>query len=203
MKNWDEIYASPVYSVGDQAKLPGDFRVIDFDADGVYDETKDIAPYGYSDIPQNTYTATLGLDYKGFSLMLQFYGVNNVTRDVTRTNFIQNMDIAYSHAQDYWSLDNLTGTSFLPRWKAAGNGSTMTANYYKVDGSYVRLKNAEIAYTFNEKILKKIGMSGCRVYVNGNNLIFWSKELPDDRETGSGLAYPNVKRFNFGIDIKF
>lgn len=200
MKNWDEIYSSPVYATNDASKLPGDFRVIDFNADGNYDATKDIAPYGYSDIPQNTYSATLGFDFKGFSLMLQFYGVSNVTRNVTKNNFSNGLDIAYSHAQDYWSPDNPTGTSFLPRWKAAGN---MTANYYYVDGSYVRLKNAELSYTFNKAALKKLGLSGLRVYVNGNNLCFWSKELPDDREIGNGAFYPNTKRFNIGIDLKF
>lgn len=200
MKNWDEIYASPVYATNDATKLPGDFRVIDFNADGNYDATKDIAPYGYSDIPQNTYSATLGFDFKGFSLMLQFYGVSNVTRNVTKANFSNGLDIAYSHAQDYWSPDNPTGTSFLPRWKAAGD---MQANYYYVDGSYVRLKNAELSYTFNKAALKKLGLSGLRLYVNGNNLCFWSKELPDDREIGNGAFYPNTKRFNIGIDLKF
>lgn len=200
MKNWDEIYSSPSYATNDDKKLPGDFRVIDFNADGNYDATKDIAPYGYSDIPQNTYSATLGFDFKGFSLMVQFYGVSNVTRNVTKANFSNNLDIAYSHAQDYWSPDNPTGTSFLPRWKAAGD---MQANYYYIDGSYVRLKNAELSYTFNKAALKKLGLSGLRLYVNGNNLCFWSKELPDDREIGNGAFYPNTKRFNIGIDLKF
>ncbi|HIW65455.1 MAG TPA: TonB-dependent receptor [Candidatus Alistipes intestinipullorum] len=200
MKNWDEIYASPVYATNDASKLPGDFRVIDFNADGNYDATKDIAPYGYSDIPQNTYSATLGFDFKGFSLMLQFYGVNNVTRNVTKNSFDQGFDLAYSHALDYWSLDNPTGESFLPRWKAAGN---MPANYYYVDGSYIRLKNAELSYTFDKRMLRKLGLSSLRLYINGNNLLFWSKELPDDREIGNGSFYPNVKRFNIGIDLKF
>lgn len=200
MKNWDEIYSSPVYATNDASKLPGDFRVIDFNADGNYDATKDIAPYGYSDIPQNTYSASFGFDFKGFSVMLQFYGVSNVTRNVTKNSFDQGFDLAYAHAQDYWSLENPTGESFLPRWKASGN---MPANYYYVDGSYIRLKNAEISYTFDKKTLKALGLSGLRVYVNGNNLLFWSKELPDDREIGNGSFYPNMKRFNIGIDLKF
>ena len=79
----------------------------------------------------------------------------------------------------------------------------MPANYYYVDGSYVRLKNAELSYTFNKSTLQKLGLSGLRVYVNGNNLCFWSKELPDDREIGNGSFYPNTKRFNIGIDLKF
>ena len=108
--------------------------------------------------------------------------------------------IAYAHALDYWSVDNPSGESFLPRWAAPGQ---MNANYYLVDGSYCRLKNAEIAYNFSGGILKKLTVSSLRIYLNGNNLLFWSKELPDDREYGYGNSYPSVKRFNLGVDIKF
>ncbi len=200
MTNWDEIYATPSYSVNDGYKLPGDMSVIDYDADGIYDGSKDAAPYGYSNIPQNTYSATVGANYKNWNIMLQFYGVNNVTRNTSRSNFNNSTDIAYAHALDYWSVDNPSGESFLPRWAAPGQ---MTANYYLVDGSYCRLKNAEIAYNFSGGILRKLTVSSLRIYLNGNNLLFWSKELPDDREYGYGSSYPSVKRFNFGVDIKF
>jgi hypothetical protein len=46
-----------------------------------------------------------------------------------------------------------------------------------------------------------------RVYVNGNNLLFWSK-MPDDREANIGSsnyagqgAYPTVRRINLGLNI--
>ena len=200
MQNWDQVYSSPAYATSDSYKLPGDFRVIDFNADGNYDGNKDGAPVGYSNVPQNTYSYTVGADYKGFSLMLQFYGVNNVTRNVGKTNFDSGYDIAYGHTLDYWSVRNPSGTSFLPRWKANGN---MIADYYMADGSYLRLKNAEVAYTFDKPILKKLGMAGLRIYLNGANLLFWSKQLPDDREFGTGNAYPATKRINLGVDVKF
>ena len=82
---------------------------------------------------------------KGFSAMVQFYGVNNVTRYVARTNFDTYTDIAYSYAQNYWSIDNPNGDSFSSKVEALGG---QTANSYYLDGSYIRLKNAEIAYTF-------------------------------------------------------
>ena len=62
--------------------LPGDYNIIDFNADGVID-TKDQVPYACSSTPQNTYNATIGFEWKGFSCFVQFYGVTNVTRDVT------------------------------------------------------------------------------------------------------------------------
>ena len=79
------------------------------------------------------------------------------------------------------------------------------------DGSYIRLKNAELAYTFekSKSFIKRIGMESLRVYVNGNNLYVWTK-MPDDRESnfaGTGWAsqgaYPTVKRFNIGANITF
>ena len=78
---------------------------------------------------------------------------------------------------------------------------------YMYDGSYIRLKNAEIAYTFSGDRMKKWGVNSLRLYLNGNNLWFWSR-MPDDRESntaGTGWAsqgaYPTVKRFNLGIKI--
>lgn len=198
---WDEVYASTALVSNDQNKLPGDYNIIDFDADGVIDNSKDCAPYGYSTRPQNTCSLSLGADYKGFSFMVQFYGVNNVTRLVTFNNFISGYDVAYAHTLDAWSKDNLDATSYLPRWKTTG---PPTGNYFQYDASYLRLKTAEIAYVFSGERIKRSGMSALRVFLNGNNLIFWSK-LPDDKEQGNDKygGYPNSIRINLGVDIKF
>ena len=78
---------------------------------------------------------------------------------------------------------------------------------YMYDGSYIRLKNAEVAYTFTGNRMKKWGVRSLRLYLNGNNLWFWSR-MPDDRESNSAAtgwasqgAYPTVKRFNLGLKI--
>ena len=76
------------------------------------------------------------------------------------------------------------------------------------DGSYIRLKNAEIGYTFSsEKWVKSLGLSSLKFYLNGNNIWLWTR-MPDDRESnfaGTGWAsqgaYPTVKRFNIGIKV--
>ena len=52
---------------------------------------------------------------------------------------------------------------------------------YFYDGSYLRLKNAEVAYQFNSGWINKIGLQSLRVYVSGNNLLLWT-DMPDDRE---------------------
>ena len=200
LNTWDDIYASTALSSNDGQRLPGDYGLLDFNGDGVLDGTKDAAPYGYSTRPQNNYNMSLGADYKGFSGMLQFYGVNNVTRNIMISNFVSNLDVAYDHTLDYWSKENPNASSFLPRWKT----SASTAQYYLYDGSYLRLKTAELAYTFSGNNLKKLGLSSLKIFLNGNDLIFWSK-LPDDREYGTEKygGYPNTYRVNLGFDLKF
>lgn len=200
IQTWDDIYASTRYHSLDGEKLPGNYFITDFNSDGVID-AKDVAPYGYSTRPQNNYNLSLGADYKGFSVMLQFYGVNNVTRMVPMNNFLNNTDVAYAHTLDRWSKDNPNGSSIAPRWKTAGQ---YNAEYFLFDGSYLRLKTAELAYTFEGKNINLAGISSLKLYMNGHNLFFWS-DLPDDREQGSDRfgAYPTSRRINLGVDIKF
>jgi TonB-linked SusC/RagA family outer membrane protein len=205
---WDELYASTIHSTNDAAKLPGNYNILDYNADGIID-AKDNIPYGYTGTPQNTYNNTVGVNWKGFSAFVQFYGVNNVTRQVVLTSLGSQNHVVYDQGS-YWSQDNTNADQPMPRWLATAsefnNGSR-----YMYDGSYLRLKNAEIAYTFDGKTnwIKSAGLQSIRFYFNGNNLFLWSN-MPDDREAnyaGTGWAsqgaYPTVKRFNFGANIIF
>ena len=202
--NWDEVYASVQQETNDNAKLPGYYNILDYNGDGVIN-SYDNVPYGYSEVPENTYNLSLGFDYKGFSAMVQFYGVNNVSRTIPFDNFYLYQDVVFTSVADYWSKTNTTATSFLPRWKTQGE---FIGNYYVYDGSYIRLKTAEVAYTFKDSFTKRIGLASLRIFLNGNNLFFWS-DLPDDREAawqGGGAAagsYPTSKRFNLGVDLTF
>jgi TonB-linked SusC/RagA family outer membrane protein len=200
--SWDQVYGSTQVDQYDNNKLPGNFNLIDYNGDGIVNSFDNV-PYGYPERPQNTYTGSVGLEYKKFSLFVQFYGVNNVTRNLYQTNFNAKLDAVFKQG-DYWTSANPNATSPLPRWK-----STLYSygDFYNYDGSYVRLKNAEIAYSFDGAWLRRAGMQSLRVFANGNNLLFWSK-LPDDREANIGSAnysgqgaYPTVRRINFGFNL--
>ncbi len=204
--NWDEVYASIPTETNDLSKLPGYYDLIDFNADGLIKGSEDGAPIGYSEIPQNTGSLTLGGNYKGLSMMVQFYGVNNANRSVQFNNYVNDVDILFAHVHDYWSKDNPDATSFLPRWKTVAEN---VGDYFIYDASYLRLRTVEVAYSFNDLAwVKQAGFSNMRLFLNGNNLFFWSK-LPDDREqtyTGGSAtegAYPTVKRINLGIELTF
>jgi TonB-linked SusC/RagA family outer membrane protein len=204
--NWDEVYASIPTETNDLQKLPGYYDLIDFNADGVIKSSEDAAPVGYSTVPQNTGNLTLGAQVKQLSLMVQLFGVNNANRWIPFQNFRNDIDIVFAHAADYWSKDNPDASSFLPRWKTQAQN---IGHYYLYDASYLRLRIVEVAYSFNNKPwVKNAGFTNFRLFLNGNNLYFWSK-LPDDRETThSGAndtqgAYPTTKRINLGIDLTF
>ncbi|RKD13306.1 SusC/RagA family TonB-linked outer membrane protein [Pelobium manganitolerans] len=205
---WDQLYASTVTDNGDLQKLPGNYNLLDYNADGIID-SKDNIPFAFPSVPQHTFNATVGIDWKGFTAFVQVYGVNNVTRQVVFNSLSGQNHLVYDQGS-FWSKDNTNPDTPLPRWLSTPS-SYNDANRSMYDGSYIRLKNAEIAYTFRKEnsFVKKIGIESLRLFVNGNNLAVWTK-MPDDRESnfaGTGWAsqgaYPTVKRFNLGTNIIF
>lgn len=126
--------------------------------------------------------------------------MTNVTRDVSLTSFGNKLNTVYDIGT-WWSKDNTSADVVVPRWSSSPSYNTSTQFLY--DGSYIRLKNAEIAYTFTDGWIKKLGVKNMKIYLNGNNLWLWTR-MPDDREanlSGAGYlgAYPTVRRYNLGI----
>ena len=201
MSNWDDVYASIPLSNDMQYRRPGYYNMLDFNSDGVHDGNTDSAPYGYPVRPQNTWNWSGGTDYHGFSLMVQFYGAYNATKNHSVWDFHKNTPLFFEHLDGYWTVDNPDSDIVLPSWKG---GATTDGYRDYFDASYVRLKNVELAYNFSGK-----GDASYRVYINGNNLLLWS-HLPDDRENNrsSGEArvrgdYPTFRRVNIGINVNF
>lgn len=202
---WDDVIAMTPHNSSDDQRLPGQPIMVDYNGDGVIDSA-DSAPYGYSGTPQNTYNATIGWDWKGWSVYLQFYGVTNVNRTVVFESYRGKLNTLFAGV-NFWSPNGTDIDRPLPVWNSTPayyNGWDNRYNHY--DGSYVRLKNAEIAYTWTSNSwIKHLGLSSLKLYFNGNNLWVWSK-MPDDRESnfaGTGNAsqgaYPTVRRFNIGL----
>ena len=202
INTYDELYSTPEREKDDSQVLIGDHYIVDFNGDGKVDETNDQAPYGYTGNPEHTYNATIGWEWKGFSMFAQLYGVTGVTRDVTLTSFGDQLLTVYDTGS-WWNAQNGGGEVVVPRFSTQVSYNNGTQ--YLFDGSYFRLKNVEIAYTWTKGWIKKIGFSSLKVYLNGNNLLLITK-MPDDRESnygwsGSGGAYPTVRRYNFGFKL--
>ena len=200
LQTWDEVIGSPAHDTNDAQRLPGDYYIVDFNGDGIVDN-KDSAPYGYTGTPENTYNATIGVEYKGFSAFVQLYGVTNVTRDVNLTSFGSKLSTVYNIGE-WWSPLTPHADVVVPDFNRTPSYNNGTQ--YLFDGSYFRVKNLEIAYTATDGWIKKIGLNSLKIYLNGNNLWLWTR-MPDDRESnlsgysGGGGAYPTVRRFNLGV----
>lgn len=198
--NWDELYGSTSHDALDDGRMPGNYVILDYDGDGTI-TTFDQIPYGFSNVPENTVNFQFGLDYKGFSGFVQFYGASNVTRYVNMNSLGGVRNTAFDEGS-YWSKDNVNGDVPLPRWQVQASPYT-TGTRFLHDGSYVRLKYAELSYTFtNQAFMERVGLTSLKLFVNGNNLMLWTK-MPDDREsnTGGNTAYPTQKRYNLGLRI--
>ena len=199
--SYDELYGSPKHEANNDSRIPGDYYIVDFDGNGIIDQD-DQAPYGYSGTPQNTYNATVGFEWKGFSCFAQFYGVTNVNRTVSLDCFTNRYNVVFDTGS-WWSETGDAADFVTPRWLsskvAAYNGTQ-----YVYDASFIRLKNVEVSYTFKNTLTRQLGISGLRVFISGNNLWMWSR-MPDDREgnfSGAGAnygAYPIMKRVNLGV----
>ena len=203
-QSWDDVIAMTPHNTNDNQKLPGQYIITDFNGDGVID-TNDSAPYGFTGTPQNTYNATIGIDYKGFSIYAQFYGVNNVSRYVAFNSLPKSYVHTVFKEGAYWSPSTPNG---IPSLRMNSTPSYYEGTRFLYDGSFCRLKNLEVAYTWNDGWIKSLGLSMLKVYVNGNNLFLWT-DMPDDRESnfaGTGLAsqgaYPTMKRINFGFKLE-
>lgn len=207
VNNWDDVYSAPGFLSGNTERMPGEYRIVDYNGNGTLD-ADDVAPYSYPrDRPQHTYGLTFGGDYKGLSLTVQFYGIYNVTRQYSWQvfpfgNTVKTGPVMEEFAYNSWTPDNTDAKyrSMLVFLQSAQSLGTFSY----VDGSFLRLKTAEIGYALSPAKAKFLGVNSLRFFLNGNNLFLWSKTL-DDREgvDTSDPIYPLVKRFNFGVTVKF
>lgn len=215
---WEEVNLPnrPAMQSQNNYVMPGDTRYKDINGDGIIDQ-KDQVPIGYPTFPEITYGISLGGSFKGIDFSILFQGATNYSRMYVASNsHIRPYDNGLStlaFIPEYsWSQEKyLNGEDIkLPRLTADMsqfnnyNGST----FLLADASYLRLKNAEIGYTFDSNLLKRIGISNCRIYINGNNLYTWMGLFPGiDPEQGliggDGSYYPMTRTFNTGINLQF
>lgn len=190
---------------------PGDLKYRDLNKDGFIDE-RDETFIGYSDIPENTYALSLGVNWKGWGLNVMFQGVNNVSRyyDAEARFAFINGGKAKEHHLQRWDpaqseTYNLANAKYpLLHYDSYGDHNQRANSFFLIDGSFIRLKNIELSYNLPVNWAKVVGMSDCRLFVNASNLITWDKldGLIDPESNGSN-RYPIMKTVNFGVNIKF
>ncbi|QLE02200.1 TonB-dependent receptor [Galbibacter sp. BG1] len=206
-----------VNAAADQGDLtaPGDLRYADISGpdgtpDGVIDEN-DRTFIGDA-VPDVSYGFNLNLGYKNFDLSAQFQGVygNDIwsetkfyTQSYARTN---NLSTAVLNA---WTPQNPSTTT--PRtYPQTLADNDRVSDFFIEDGSYLRLKNLQIGYTFSNEVLDKLGnLSKFRLYMAGQN-VFTIADYTDvgfDPEIGSGgidnVVYPQARTITFGLQLGF
>ncbi len=172
----------------------------------------DFAQIGRSNVPQYTYGATFGINYKDFDLSVLFQGVANVSTDFRGWGVWENYGNGFLTERhlNAWTPERATKglpIDFPALSASATNGQdpSMPSDYWIENTSYLRLKNAEIGYTLVHRWSDKIGAQKIRIYANGFNLITWDKMVNKgyDPESSGPLTYPIYRTYNFGINVIF
>ena len=97
---------------------------------------------------------------------------------------------------------------FYPRLaygNAANKNNSAASTWWVKDVDFLRLKTMDVGYNFKKDFLERINVKNARIYVQGVNLLYWSKFKLWDPElnTGNGTRYPNVRTISMGIQATF
>jgi hypothetical protein len=185
----------------------GDFRYADTDGNGVINEADKVKLGSY--IPDFTFGLNFNFGYKGISLSLDFQGQsgNSIYNAKQASRFsLLNWETKFN---DYWTGPGSTNEDPRP---AAGGINYQPSDYFVEDGSFLRLRTAQLSYAFNDALLSKIGMRNAMVYVRGTNLFTvteysgYSPEIginnPLDGALDQGI-YPITRIYSAGINLTF
>ena len=209
----DEIAANARYG----SPRPGHLRYKDQNGDNTIDN-RDKVFFG-SYIPSSSYGINLAINYKKVDFSVFGYGVagNKVYNALKGTRIDGG--------------ENITAETFAQRWTGPGSTNehpgaardSYASSYYLESGSYFRLNNITLGYTFDKLYSAS---SKLRVYVSAQNPFIFTKysgfspEISGVDETATGIgysgaggpsgtsgielsAYPTTRNFLFGLNLQF
>ncbi|HTI11762.1 MAG TPA: SusC/RagA family TonB-linked outer membrane protein [Puia sp.] len=186
---------------------PGDFKYVDVNGDGTINTAGDRTFLG-DPYPKLNMDFSIKADYKGFDLMVELYGsygqkVANTTKRYMITGDRASNVIAGSYDK-VWRVDNPNAANPNP---GSGNNYNFSS-WYIEDGSFTRIRNLQIGYTF--PFLKVNSIKSVRIYVGGQNLATFTKykgfnpEVQSNGQQYQGVdrgQYPVPKSFNAGVSL--
>lgn len=197
----------PKPSVGGR---PGEMKYKDLNGDGVID-LYDRSYFGYTNLPNTVYGLTFGVGYKNLNLTLLFQGAANVVASAQGAVIHHVTTNMMPIHQEHWTPERGNSAKYPQLYTSAL--STSPRDYYSdfwaIPSDYIRLKTAELSYSFGAKFLNKTHLKGLRIYTNGYNLFTWTKldklyDLdPELNEGSDSLPYPPSRIMNFGINVTF
>lgn len=204
-RDQNDIDNSPLQMFG--TVQPGDVKYKDQNGDNVIDDN-DRKAFGNPTYPLFNYGVDLGLDYKGFDLSIFIQGVGGRTVSLLSSGFMTpfvnggvkpNPELA----ANYWTEERADVATFPRMTTMSNNNNYRASTLWQVDGSYIRIKNIEVGYTFPIKWFT--GISGIRLYANIVNPLTFSKlsKYNLDPEINSPYKYPLMKSTNLGLSLQF
>jgi len=185
---------------------PGDWKFVDQNGDDeiTLDDRVDLG----NPLPAATMGLNLSFDYKNWDFATYAFASlgNEIVRNYERNLSFTNKPNSY--------LDRWTGpgsTNSAPRVTTGATSNTVFSDFYVEDGSFVRLQNAQLGYTFsNDDDDSKI--EKLRIYLSGNNLFTLTEYSGYDPTAGTGEPigggidqgfYPTAMTVLLGVNVKF
>ncbi len=185
---------------------PGDFKYLDKNDDGRIDDLDRVFAGSYQ--PVAYFGVNAGLNFKNWDFNLAIY--SNVGNEVYNGKKAVRVE----------GKDNVERDVVYNRWTSgsksqsepgANVGNQLASTYYVESGSFVRINNITIGYTFPVEILQKIRIASLRAFATTQNPFTYMKytgftaELPGD-PINSGIelsSYPTTRTIAVGINVGF
>ncbi len=219
-QSFEEILNSPIQdNNGNKSLLPGDLKFEDWNNDGIIDG-KDDKPIGHGSNPSMYYGLNLSGQYKGFDLTIFFQGAAGhevFTGGDFMDPFIQQglgngitLWLDRWHREDPADMSSTWIPGYMPALRPTGYQANRTNNTWTMQkATYLRLKTLELGYSFPKEWIGKAGIENLRIYVNSfNPLTFTGREgvikyMDPENSEGALRYYPQMKTFNFGVNLSF
>jgi len=194
-------------------KAVGRIRYKDLDGNGVVDELYDRTFIGITD-PDFFGGITFDLGYRNFDLNLFFQGVygNKVNNIWKQESDLWNISVPAGKNHevrmlDAWYFDN-TDSDIPAVSNSNPNSEQRFSSYFVEDGSYLKLRNIELGYTFPKQLTKAMMMQNLRIYASARNVLTLKKGWGDDKYTSfdpemPGYGYMTPFTMAFGINVTF
>lgn len=203
----------------------GDIKFVDYNGDGIL-TSNDQVIIGRGTSPDLMFAMHGNVKYKGVSLsmLLQGAGLYDIwyggSADISDPFMGGNAPIL-EMLQDSWTPDNTWGVAanksaspvwpryYLPSYPTMNR--TREASFWYTSGTYLRLKNIELAYTLPKNMTKRFGIDNLKFYVSGYNLLtlsalnFYDPEMEKDgaHPWSWVMVYPPTKSYNLGLVLDF
>ena len=212
----DEVNSSP--TLGTQ--YPGDVRYVNIaDAMGSTEQinAEQDRTVLCSSLPHFNFGASIDLYWKGIDFNITLQGVGK------RNGYLSDYMVQPLRGQVYnfptylaggasWSYKNTieqNARAKYPRYSWTSGGSTSTmgnyaySDYWIIDGSYLRVKNITLGYTFPSKWMQRIKVKELRLAATLTDFFTFSHyPVGWDPEVGA-TSYPITKSAVFSVSVKF